>query len=122
MLKPRLRDLNRLHLLLLVLCDVSLDLGVRDNLLELLWLKRVEHREEVSAVDLASLCQAIRQMPFQLFMVLEHLKDISDVELLIERHIDRDDIGHLHQLLFISEDTANEILIDVMNRWQIVLH
>ena len=93
-----------------------------DNLLKLLWLECVEHREEVSAVNLASLCQAIRQVPFQLVMVLEHFQHIGDIELLIERHINGDDVRHLHQLLFLREDLTKEVLGYVLFRRQVVLH
>lgn len=60
-------------------------------------------------------------MPFQLFVVLEKFKHVSDIELLIERHIDGDDVRHLHQLLFLREYLTKEVLGYVLFRRQVVL-
>lgn len=60
-------------------------------------------------------------MPFQLFVVLEKFKHVRDIELLIERHIDGDDVRHLHQLLFLREYLTKEVLGYVLFRRQVVL-
>ena len=61
-------------------------------------------------------------MPFQFFVVLENFKHVCDIELLIERHINGDDVRHLHQLLFLREDLTKEVLGYVLFRRQVVLH
>ena len=47
---------------------------------------------------------------------------VLDVNLLIERDVDWDNISHLHELFLVSEDVSKEVLGDIPYGRQIVLH
>ena len=122
LLGPVFRDLDGLLLFFLALCNVSLREGVSNNCLKLVWLQGIKHGEEVGAVNLASLWHSVGQVLVEFFMAGEHLKHVGDVDLLEQRHVDGPDLFHLQQLLLVLEYAAKEVLVDVPDGWQVVLH
>ena len=119
---PLLRDLNRFELLFFTLGNISCHLGVSNDFLELLCFQCVEHIEEISAINLPAFGHAVWEVHHEPLVRREHLLHVLDVNLLIERNIDWDNISHLHELLLVPEDISKEIFSDVPNRRQIVLH
>ena len=52
----------------------------------------------------------------------EHLLHVLDVNLLIERDVDWDNISHLHKLLLVSEDVSKVVFGDIHYWRKVVLH
>jgi len=119
---PLFRDLNCLQLLFFILGNISGHLCVANDLLELLWFQCVEHIEEICAINLPAFSHAVWEVHHEPLVRREHLLHVLDVNLLVERDVDWDNISHLHELLLVSEDVSKEVLGDIPYRWQIVLH
>ena len=119
---PLFRDLNCLQLLFFILGNISCHLGVSNDLLELIWFQCVEHIEEIGAINLPAFSHAVWEVHHEPLVRREHLLHVLDVNLLIERDVDWDNISHLHELFLVSEDVSKEVLGDIPYGRQIVLH
>ena len=90
--------------------------------LNLVRFHRVEHGEEVGAVDLPSLRHTVWEVQMQLLVLAEHLKNVFDIEFLVERHVNWLHFGHLEELLLFSQHCLKPVLPNVVQRRQVVLH
>ena len=93
-----------------------------NDLLELVRLQGVEYGEEVGAVDLAALRHAVWQVLHQLLVVTEHVQHVCNIELLVEGYMHGHDVTYLQELLLLLEDAAEEVLGDVVDGREVVLH
>ena len=93
-----------------------------NDFLELLCFQCVEHIEEIGAINLPAFGHAVWEVHHEPLVRREHLLHVLDVNLLIERNIDWDNISHLHELFLVSEHVSKEVLGDIPYGRQIVLH
>ena len=82
----------------------------------------VKDVEEVRSVNLPSFREGSWQTKAHLTILRIPFEQVADLELRVVRHGDRDYFFPLEQLLLFRKDIAKEVLIDVINRWHVVLH
>ena len=82
----------------------------------------VEDVEEEGAVDLPALAHLVRHIRLDALIILVGLPDLGHVDLFIEGHSNGLDLGPVEDLLLPGEEELQEVLVDVADRREVVLH
>ena len=91
------------------------------NLLEILWVHRIENIEKIFA-RLSSFCWVtILEVDVEVGIIFKILPKIFDTELIPGWNMDEVDLIFLLQLLLVSEDLSQEVLRDLCLRRHVIL-
>lgn len=121
MLGPVLGDLDSLAFDFFLLGVKSLITIIFDDLSHLSRVQRVENVEEERPINLSALRKLVREVSFELEVVLVVLVQVFDAQLWIVRDCDLLHVGNLEQLFALSKDVLEEVFGDVANRRHVVL-
>ena len=102
LLLPERRDLDGLLLHGLALAGHPLLVGMNHDVLEVLWVQRVEHVEEVLPWGSLVLSPSGREERRERWILLEHRPNVFDGQLIVMGNLDVCHLRLLHQLLLAS--------------------
>ena len=112
LLKPVFADLDDGVGILTLIRQTPVVVGGRDELLSVLRIERVHHVVEVSPIRPTAFGQLFREVLHEVRVVLELWVEGVDTELVELGHVDHLDVDEVQQLLLLSEDHPEEVLVD----------
>lgn len=112
LLRPEVRDLDRLLLHRFSLCRHTLLVGVLHHLFEILWVEGVEDIEEVFSWRRLAGRVLVRQVRHHPGVLLQIRVQGLHRDLLVVGHLDLLDLGLQQELLLAHEDILQEVFVD----------
>ena len=95
---------------------------MRNQLLAVIVVGRVEHVVEVLAVGIPAFRQLVWEVDLELRDLLKVFVEALHTEFIVERNLDELDFGQLKKLLLAHKHLTQHVLVDHCAWWDVELH